>query len=257
MGPRTSCKAGVAADDLAMVYLTHAHCDHTLGVQSVLLARTTPDPLVVVGPEAMRETIALIAARHRTPLRYVRNDLLEATCSDCGSAGCASGAPCCAERRAARQEVGALLGFRAETRLLRHSVANYGVRFSAAGWSVVFTGDTTPCPAVVELARDASLLVHECNFEDEMLADAQEKKHSTPSGVEEMAVASGAALTVMNHIGQRTTRFAELLARAFRAPLVYAFDGLVVDAGLRANAGAYAAALCRFYTANEPEDDEN
>ena len=74
MGPRTSCKAGVAADDLAMVYLTHAHCDHTAGAQSVLLARTTADPLVVVGPEAMRETIALVSALHRTPLLSIRNN---------------------------------------------------------------------------------------------------------------------------------------------------------------------------------------
>ena len=54
-----------------------------------------------------------------------------------------------------------------------------------------------------------------------------------PSGVDEMAVAFGAALTVMNNVGQRTTRFAELPTRAFRVPLIYVFGRLVVDAGLR------------------------
>ena len=54
-----------------------------------------------------------------------------------------------------------------------------------------------------------------------------------PSGVDEMAVAFGAALTVMNNVGQRTSRFAELPTRAFRVPVISVFGRLVVDAGLR------------------------
>lgn len=30
-----------------------------------------------------------------------------------------------------------------------------------AGWKVVFSGDTRPCPQLVQAAKDATLLIHE------------------------------------------------------------------------------------------------
>ena len=136
----------------------------------------------------MRETITLVAAQQLSSLRNIHDNLLVARSAFMGCA--------------ARQEI-VRLGFHAETRL-QHLVADYRVRFSAAGWSVVFTGDTTPRPAVVELSHCTSLLVQGHFFEDEVPADTKEKLPSR-SGVVLMAVASGSALTVMNHIGQWTS----------------------------------------------------
>ena len=40
----------------------------------------------------------------------------------------------------------------------------------AAGWSLVFSGDTRPCAALASAGRGATLLVHEATFEPALLA---------------------------------------------------------------------------------------
>jgi ribonuclease Z len=47
-----------------------------------------------------------------------------------------------------------------------------GYKIEYAGRSVVFTGDTTPCRFVVELAQGCDLLIHECFLSPAMAAAA-------------------------------------------------------------------------------------
>jgi ribonuclease BN (tRNA processing enzyme) len=54
--------------------------------------------------------------------------------------------------------------FDIETRWLPHWVPNAGVRVSAGGHAVAYTGDTGPSPLIAELARDADLLIAEASF---------------------------------------------------------------------------------------------
>ena len=50
---------------------------------------------------------------------------------------------------------------------------------SRAGRTVVITGDTAPCKATVEAARNAELLVHDASFAEEEAQRAAETGHST------------------------------------------------------------------------------
>lgn len=45
---------------------------------------------------------------------------------------------------------------------------------AAAGWSLVFSGDTRPCAALAAAGRGATLLVHEATFEPALLAQVWE-----------------------------------------------------------------------------------
>ena len=45
---------------------------------------------------------------------------------------------------------------------------------AAAGWSLVFSGDTRPCAALATAGRGATLLVHEATFEPALLAQVWE-----------------------------------------------------------------------------------
>ena len=50
-----------------------------------------------------------------------------------------------------------------------------------------YSGDTRPCPNLIEKGKKANLLIHEGTFEDELFQDAQDKKHSTFSEARQVA----------------------------------------------------------------------
>ncbi len=70
------------------------------------------------------------------------------------------------------------------------------------GRKVVYSGDTKPCRAVLELARGADLLIHESTYGDE-LAEKAQNGHSTPSQVAFLAREAGVRRLVLTHISAR------------------------------------------------------
>ena len=71
------------------------------------------------------------------------------------------------------------------------------------GLKVVFSGDTGFSEALVELARGADLLIHECSFSDDEADKAALRTHSTPSIAAEVALRAGVKKLVLTHISAR------------------------------------------------------
>jgi ribonuclease Z len=42
-----------------------------------------------------------------------------------------------------------------------------------------YSGDTRPCDKLIEAGKGATLLIHEATFEDDLIAEAVAKNHST------------------------------------------------------------------------------
>jgi ribonuclease BN (tRNA processing enzyme) len=57
--------------------------------------------------------------------------------------------------------------------LLPHWLPNVGVRLTAAGRVLAYTGDTGPSDEVVKLARDADLLLAEATYLEPVPEDAR------------------------------------------------------------------------------------
>jgi ribonuclease Z len=56
----------------------------------------------------------------------------------------------------------------------------YGISLKhTSGWKLVYSGDTRPCPKLVEVGKDATVLLHEATLEDDMVEEALAKRHST------------------------------------------------------------------------------
>lgn len=82
------------------------------------------------------------------------------------------------------------------------------------GRRIVYTGDTRPSDDVVKLASGADLLIHEATFGDELADRAAEDGHSTASQAAGVAERAGVKRLVLTHISSRYGDTSPLLEAA-------------------------------------------
>jgi ribonuclease BN (tRNA processing enzyme) len=119
--------------------------------------------------------------------------------------------------------------FRVETRLLPHWVPNAGIRLTAGGATLAYTGDTGPSPEIVRLARDADLLIAEASYADEVPLDSRAYLSSArQAGLD--ASAAGVGRLLLTHLMAETPPDAALAAAtAFPGPVEIAESGAVLE----------------------------
>ena len=72
-----------------------------------------------------------------------------------------------------------------------------------SGRKIVYSGDTKPCNALLALARDADLLIHEATIDDELAERASQFGHSTPRQAALLAKEANVKRLILTHIGLR------------------------------------------------------
>jgi len=82
------------------------------------------------------------------------------------------------------------------------------------GLKVVYSGDTRPCTSVVELARGATLLIHDSTFPSELRDKALEAGHSTVEEACRVALEAGVGYLVLFHLSARITDSEAVLREA-------------------------------------------
>ncbi|OCA92681.1 ribonuclease Z [Pseudobacillus wudalianchiensis] len=96
------------------------------------------------------------------------------------------------------------------------------------GKTIAILGDSRPCEAAVELAREADLLIHEATFSAETPQMAHDYFHSTTAQAAEIASKAGVKTLILNHISSRYTKDEmEQLKREAEAvftPVLLAYD---------------------------------
>jgi len=84
--------------------------------------------------------------------------------------------------------------FSLTTKKMKHRPSSLGFRFEAGGKSIVFSGDTEQNENLVELAKNADLLVAECNFGEEVGGD-----HMNAEQVAVIAARANAKALLLHH----------------------------------------------------------
>lgn len=71
------------------------------------------------------------------------------------------------------------------------------------GRKIVYSGDTKPCAALLALAQDADLLIHEATVDDALVERAGQYGHSTPGQAAALAKAANVKRLVLTHVSLR------------------------------------------------------
>lgn len=104
---------------------------------------------------------------------------------------------------------------------------------SRRGRKLAISGDTRPCTAFIEAARDADVMIHEATFSAEEQERAVDTRHSTAFEAGTVATASGAGHLVLSHLSTRYDVRPHVLRtearRAFKGPITVAEDGLTLE----------------------------
>jgi ribonuclease Z len=105
------------------------------------------------------------------------------------------------------------------------------------GRKLVLSGDTRPCPNLVQGAKGADLLIHEATFSDDEQARAKETRHSTAREAAKVAREAGVRRLILTHLSSRhDVDPAPLLAQAREetsGPVEIAYDGLSLELPVR------------------------
>jgi ribonuclease Z len=100
------------------------------------------------------------------------------------------------------------------------------------GRRIVYSGDTRPCRATLDISQDADLLIHDATFAHEEADRAKQTQHATAREAADLARRAGVLRLALTHISARYAEDPRPLEREARAAFresVVAHDGLVID----------------------------
>ncbi|SDU62247.1 MBL fold metallo-hydrolase [Jiangella alkaliphila] len=201
--PRLLATIDAAAVDAVVV--SHGHPDHCADLSPLLRARALSDeppaPLPVYAPAGAVDAVLALDS-----IRSVAGAVELATLTD-GD--------------------GVRVGpFDVATASLPHFVPNLGMRITDGSATLTYSGDAGPDPALVELARDADLLLVEATYPD---AVPHEDAGLLCSAVEaaEQGVAAGARRIMLTHLwpGLQPAAFLAAAARTGARDVTVAAPG--------------------------------
>ncbi len=232
-------------NNLKMVWISHHHADHMLGVRGLLdfHARVCSRALTLIGPTKLKEWLEVskfpesyyrfMHSRHlfngpfgRLPppppstTRAQRSEL--STSANYGSDSLCF-QPC---RNLSVNELAILTGLsRIEAIPVEHCRdAAAIVLASPCGWSLAYSGDGRPSQKFAYAAKHCMMMIHEATFDDHLVEHALQKRHSTTSEAIHVAKAAQVKYVILTHFSQRYPKAIDVENVEFK-PII-AFDGL-------------------------------
>jgi ribonuclease BN (tRNA processing enzyme) len=123
--------------------------------------------------------------------------------------------------------------FRVDSWPLPHFVPNAGLRLTAGGKVLAYTGDTGPSAAIAAMARDADLLLAEATHPERILPPGDAPYLSTARQAGGHAAKAGAARLVLTHLWPGTDRSvsAEAARSSYDGDIAVALPGMSIELG--------------------------
>lgn len=200
-------KAGLDPMRVSSLIVTHRHVDHVYGIPSLahnmaLAGRRTPLRVYTLAEtmRVLRGFLDLFTQEEKMPYRIEQHEVPAKE----------------------GQEILRAKGFNVLSTPVTHGAPNIGLRveFDAPGERgvVVYSSDTSPCPAMIALARGADILIHEATFLHSDAVRAAADGHTTGYQAGEVARQAGVRRLLLCHFSAPLYgRVDELRQEAMRA----------------------------------------
>lgn len=230
-------QAGTPGRALDAVLLTHLHSDHIVDLFQLVISawhQGRARPQRVFGPPGTRRFVeglmALWEAELQQRIAHERRPSTEALKVEVTEID---------EGEILRQDDLSIRAVRVAHQPVRHA---FGFVFEAGGRKLALSGDTAYCPALIEAARGADVLVHECFIHREMTivpgvrteegTRAVASYHTLSDEVGRVASEAQARCLVLNHFVptrfDREALLAEVRA-TYNGPIVIGEDLMRLD----------------------------
>lgn len=121
------------------------------------------------------------------------------------------------------------------------------------GFKVAFSGDCRPSLNFAKIGQDATVLIHEATFDNELQGDAMAKKHCTTAEALWVAKKMRARRVLLTHFSQRYQKIPSMDDAGDHIAIV-AFDYMRCKVGDFAKIAEYRPALVKLY--EDEADDE-
>jgi ribonuclease Z len=216
-------KAGISPVLINRIFLTHLHMDHCLELPSIVFGSYLmgkKNEVQLYGPAGTVDFCKLsfweVYAYVPEIVRIVRKGELQITPTEAYQ-----GIVCQTD------------SYRVLSTPVEHGLRTLAYRIETKEGTVVISGDTRPSNSVVELARGADLLIHECSVLDDEAKFAQDSYHSTASEAGAVAEQAGVERLVLTHLFPqlkgRDDEIVQSVRRSFHGEVIPSHDLLVVN----------------------------
>ncbi|MDT9685533.1 MBL fold metallo-hydrolase [Streptomyces sp. TRM76323] len=206
----------VRLDELDAIWISHLHADHSADLLTAYYGALYADirlaaPIPLYGPPGIADRLAhfLTHTSTRSPIEsaFAVDELYDGH----------------------QVRVGALT---LTSRAVAHGLPAFALRVEAGGRSLVYSGDTAPCPALTSLAEDCDVLL--CEADSAQAPSVGEQQvHHTPEDAGGTADAARAGRLIVTHVGRFLTP-QQAVARAstrFAGPVEHATPGATFPVG--------------------------
>ncbi|MGW2019382.1 MBL fold metallo-hydrolase [Streptomyces sp. NPDC001927] len=177
----------VRLDELDAIWISHLHADHSADLLTAYYGLLyadihLPAPIPLYGPPGIADRLAgyltNTADRSAVESAFAVTELYDGHRADIGS-------------------------LRLTSRAVKHGIPAFAVRVDGAGGSLVYSGDTAPCPSLTQLAAGCDALL--CEAESAEAPKEGEQVHHTPEDTGDTAHAAGVGRLIVTHVGRFLT----------------------------------------------------
>ncbi|MFJ6615589.1 MBL fold metallo-hydrolase [Streptomyces sp. NPDC091289] len=200
----------VRLDELDAIWISHLHADHSADLLTAYYGLLFADirlaaPIPLYGPPGIADRLAhfLTNTGSRSPVEsaFAVEELHDGH----------------------HVRVGALT---LTSRAVEHGIPAFALRVDdPAGRSLVYSGDTAPCPALTGLADGCDVLL--CEAESDRAPATEDQVHHTPEDTGDTARSAGVGRLIVTHVGRALTpqQAVSRAATRYAGPVEYATPG--------------------------------